>query len=170
MCNSDRPSRFDLFLEQRDHRSIAPQNIPKTDRHKISRFPLSLFRFHTFFPGSRSHTVIRFFLMPVQIRQDHWSPQFPQPVHSLDHHFTQPLTRSHDIRRIDRLIRTDQHKLLAPALQCRAGSLIRPQDIILYGFTGTRFHQRHMLMCRRMIDHIRSILSKHTVDPPAVPH
>ena len=108
--------------------------------------------------------------MPVQIRQDHRSPQFPQPVHGLDHHLAKPLTGSHNVCRIDRLICTDQHKFLAPALQRRACCLICPQNVILYSFTRACLHQWHMLMCRRMIDHIRSVFCEHTIDPPAVPH
>ena len=48
------------------------------------------------------------------------------------------------------------------------GSLIGADNVDLDSLTGTRLHQRHMLMDRRMIDDVWLIDVKHTVEAAAI--
>ena len=85
-------------------------------------------------------------------------------------HLTHPFRSSHDICRIDCLICRDQNKLLNSVPICRKCSLICSKYIVFNRLVRTVFHQRYMLMRSCMIDNIRSVFCKNTVDFSTVSH
>ena len=51
-------------------------------------------------------------------------------VKYLDHHLAHPLGRPHDIRRIDRFVRRDQHEFARLITVCCQSNFISPEHII----------------------------------------
>ena len=76
----------------------------------------------------------------------------------LNNHLRKPLRRPHHIRRINSLIRRNKNKILNPKGIRSLCHIPRPKNIILHSFRRIILHQRHMLMCRRMIHNIWFIL------------
>ena len=89
--------------------------------------------------------------------------------HHLDDHFAYPLGGPHKACGVDRLICGDQKKSLYPSPGSCRGQLIGAHDIVLDSFIRAGLHKRHMLMGRRMVDHIRMILLQYAVYPVGVP-
>lgn len=91
------------------------------------------------------------------------------PVHHLYNHLTDTLRGTHDIRRVHGLIRGDQDEALHAGVGCGTGGLQGAHDVILDRFVRAHLHERHVLMCGRMEDHVRLILLHHTADTVGVP-
>ena len=89
-------------------------------------------------------------------------------IQCLHDHFAHALRRSHNIRRIYRFIGRDQHKLLYMILSCCRSGLISTKHIILNRLIRTVFHKWHMLMRRRMVDHLRTVFFHDAVDSVCV--
>jgi len=89
-------------------------------------------------------------------------------IHTLYDHFTQSLTCSHDISRINGFVRTDQDKPLYSVLKCSISRLICTDDIILNCFVRACLHQRNVLVGSRMINNLRFIFFKDLVQSSAV--
>ena len=81
---------------------------------------------------------------------------------------THTLARTHDICRIDCFICTDQHKTVAVISDCRKCGFISAKYVVFDRLARTSLHEWHMLVCRRMVDDLRFILFKHTLDSAAV--
>ena len=91
------------------------------------------------------------------------------PVHHLDDHLTDTLRGTHDVRRVHSLIRGDQDEALHPGVRCGTGGLQSAHDVVLDRFVRAHLHERYVLMCSRMEDHVRLILLHHTADTVRVP-
>ena len=90
-------------------------------------------------------------------------------VHHLDDHLTDTLRGTHDVRRIHGLIRGDQDEALHAGFSCGTSGLQGAHDVILDRFVRAHLHERYVLMCGRMEDHVRLILLHHTADTVGVP-
>ena len=91
------------------------------------------------------------------------------PVHHLDDHLTDTLRGTHDVRRVHGLIRGDQDEALHAGVGCGTGGLQGAHDVVLDRFVRTHLHERYVLMCGCMEDHVRFILLHHTADTVRVP-
>ena len=91
------------------------------------------------------------------------------PVHHLDDHLTDTLRGTHDVRRVHSLIRGDQDEALHAGVGCGTGGLQGAHDVILDRFVWAHLHERYVLMCGRMEDHVRLILLHHAADTVRVP-
>ncbi len=91
------------------------------------------------------------------------------PVHHLDDHLTDTLCGTHDVRRVHGLIRGDQDEAFHASLGCGTGGLQGAHDVILDRFVRAHLHERYVLMCGCMEDHVRLILLHHTADTVGVP-
>ncbi len=91
-------------------------------------------------------------------------------VKSLDNHLADPLTRSHDIRGVHRLVCGDHNKPLHAAHRRRLRSLESTEHIVFHSLSRTILHQRHMLMRRRMVHDVRPILGEDIIHPVGVAH
>ena len=89
-------------------------------------------------------------------------------VKGLDNHFAKSFACPHDIGRIHRLIRGNQHKALTAVHHGRIGGFVGSQSIVLNTFAGAVLHQRHMLVRRRMINDFRSVLLENLEHSPGV--
>ena len=161
MSHRDRSSRFNLLFKQWDYRTIASQYISKTDCHKLCLDIFREFLLH--------HCSVFIICMGIQNRQLFRCPLFDHTIKGLDDHLAQTLARSHNIRRIDRLIRADQNKSLAAVHHRRIGRLIRSDRIVFDGFAWAVFHQWHMFMSSRMVHNIRFIRLKDRIDSSGIP-
>ena len=91
-------------------------------------------------------------------------------VEGLDNHLTQPLGSSHDVGRVHRLVRTDEHEPFAVMGKGCISSLICTDDIVLDRLTWTVLHQRYMLVGSCMVNDVRFVFFKNIEHPPAVPY
>ena len=91
------------------------------------------------------------------------------PVHHLDDHLTDALRGTHDVRRVHGLIRGDQDETLHAGVGCGTGGLQGAHDVILDRFVRAHLHERYVLMCGRMEDHVRLVLLHHAADTVRVP-
>ncbi len=86
------------------------------------------------------------------------------PVHHLDDHLTDTLRGTHDVCRVHGLIGGDQDETLHAGVGGGTGGLEGTHDVILDCFVRAHLHERYMLMCGCMEDHVRLILLHHTAD------
>ena len=91
------------------------------------------------------------------------------PVHHLDDHLTDTLRGTHDVRRVHGLIRGDQDEALHAGFSRGTGGLQGAHDVVLDRFVRAYLHERYVLMCSRMEDHVRLVLLHHTADTVGVP-
>lgn len=91
------------------------------------------------------------------------------PVHHLYDHLTDTLRGTHDVRRVHGLIRGDQDEALHAGVGCGTGGLQGAHDVVLDRFVRAHLHERHVLMCGRMENHVRLILLHHAADAVRVP-
>ena len=91
------------------------------------------------------------------------------PVHHLDDHLTDTLRGPHDVRRVHGLIRGDQDEALHAGVGCGTGGFQGAHDVVLDRFVRAHLHERHVLMCGCMEDHVRLVLLHHTADAVRVP-
>lgn len=91
------------------------------------------------------------------------------PVHHLDDHLTDPLRGTHDVRRVHGLIGGDQDEALHAGVGRGTGGLEGAHHVVLDCFVRAHLHQRYVLMCGRMEDHVRLILLHHAADSVRVP-
>jgi len=61
------------------------------------------------------------------------------------------------------LVGGDHDKVFDPALVRRHSQVISPEDVVFDSLEDMLFHQRHMLISRRMIDHKRPVLAQDVV-------
>ena len=162
MSHRDRSSRFNLLFKQWDYRTIASQYISKADCHKLCLDIFREFLLH--------HCSVFIICMGIQNRQLFRCPLFDHTIKGLDDHLAQTLARSHNIRRIDRLIRADQNKSLAAVHHRRIGRLIRSDRIVFDGFAWAVFHQWHMFMSSCMVHHLWPIRRKYRIDSSGIPN
>ena len=152
----------DLLLKSGNHGAVASQHIAKPNGHKIRR------RLH-----SNGGQLLLFGLIadPVHTQEGQLvHSAFPDFfVKGLDDHFTQTLGGAHDVCGVDRLIRRDQHELFTAVHHRCKSRLICTNGVIFDGFAGTVLHQRNMLMCCCVINHIRTVGFEHLIDSSAVP-
>ena len=85
-----------------------------------------------------------------------------------DDAFADPLRDSHDAGRIDRFVAGDEDEFSDAVASRRFGDDPRSPHVVLDRFRGTCFHQRHMLVGRRMKHQLGPALTKQAVDPPLV--
>lgn len=90
-------------------------------------------------------------------------------VHHLDDHLTDTLRGTHDVRRVHGLIRGDQDEALHAGVGCGTGGLERTHDVVLDRFVRAHLHERHVLMCGCMEDHVRLVLLHHAADTVRIP-
>ena len=88
----------------------------------------------------------------------------------LNDHLTDALAGTHDIGWINCLIRGNHHKFLHTVPICRLHNLPCAKHVILNCLVRTLFHERHMLMCRCMIDNLRLVMFKNPVHTIRIPH
>ena len=91
------------------------------------------------------------------------------PVHHLDDHLTDPLRGTHHVRRVHGLIGGDQDEALHTGFSRGTGGLQGAHDVVLDRFVRAYLHERYVLMCSRMEDHVRLVLLHHTADTVGVP-
>ena len=91
-------------------------------------------------------------------------------IQRLNDHLADPLAGSHDIGRIHRLVRRDQDKPSGAAGRRRQSRFPGAEDIVLDRFVRRLLHQWHMLVRRRMVNNLGTVLLKDPVDPAGVPH
>ena len=90
------------------------------------------------------------------------------PVHHLDDHLTDTLRGTHDVRRVHGLIGGDQDEALHAGVGRGTGGLEGAHDVILDRFVRAHLHERYVLMCGRVEDHVRFVLLHHTADTVGV--
>ena len=78
-------------------------------------------------------------------------------------HLADALGSTHDIGRVNRLIRTDHDEPAGPAHGCSLSYMEGTEHIVLDGLSGAVLHQRHMLMRCCMVDDSRVIFIKYPV-------
>ena len=91
------------------------------------------------------------------------------PVHHLDDHLTDALRGTHDVRRVHSLICGDQDETLHAGVGRGTGSLQGTHDVVLDCFVRAHLHERYVLMCGCMEDHVRLVLLHHAADTVRVP-
>ena len=91
------------------------------------------------------------------------------PVHHLDDHLTDTLRGTHDVRRVHGLIGRDQDEALHAGVGRGTGGLEGAHDVVLDCFVRAHLHERYVLMCSRMEDHVRLVLLHHTADTVGIP-
>ena len=81
------------------------------------------------------------------------------------------LGATHHIGGIHGLVGGNHHHLLHPVLNTFVGDIVRAEDVHEHGLAGVLLHQRHMLVGRRVEDHLRMVLPEceiETLDLPDV--
>ena len=157
----DRSALFDLLFEDRNNGTVGAQYISETHRHK---FRLDILE-HC--PSAVFIRVLHT-LMGEELGNVLHSACLNLIVKGLDNHFAKPFACPHDIGRIYRLIRGDQHKALTAIYHGRVGGFVGPQGIVLNAFARAVLHQGHMLMSRCMINDFRSVLLENLEHSPGV--
>ena len=170
MCDGDRAAFFDLALEQRDHTSVAAENVSESYSYEFCAG--SCFRCMVCTYICLTFVVVKCIQGILSVSAKSWQPVgvsvVADHVHALDYHFAESFAGAHDVGRVYSLIGTDQHKALAAVHHCRICSLIGSYHIVLDCLTGAVLHQRYVLMCGCMIYDLRLIGFKYPVDPFAV--
>ena len=82
-------------------------------------------------------------------------------VEGLHNHLAQSLSGTHDVARVYRFVRTDQHKFIDIMNHCRKCGIVGTDDIVFNRFARTDLHQRYVFVGRRMEYDIRVILLEH---------
>ena len=153
----------DLLLEERDDRTVAAQHVAKAHRDEFGlraaqRMKLALLVDHLLRPvGEQLRNLGGLALLDLVVK-------------GLNDHLAQALGRAHDIGRIDRFIRADQHEALAAVADGGVGGFIGADRVVLDRLARAVLHQRHMLVRRRVVHDLRPELLKDTEDLPAVAH
>ena len=112
-----RPALFDLLFEDRNDGTVGAQYISEAHRHK--------FRLDVLEHCSRAVFVrILHALMGEELGDVLHPACLNLIVKGLDNHFAKSFACSHDIGRIHRLIRGNQHKALTAVYHSRIGSLV----------------------------------------------
>ena len=91
-------------------------------------------------------------------------------VERLHDHLADSLARTHDIRRIHRLVCRNHDELFRVVLCRRHSGFPGAEYIVFDRLVGAVLHQRHMLMRCCMVHNIGMIRFKHIVDPARVAH
>ena len=151
----------DLLLEDWDDRAIGSKDIAEADRHELS---LDILEDRT---GSVLIGIL-FTQMCEELRDLICLSFFDLLIKGLNDHLAETLGSTHDIGRIDSLVRTDQDKTLASMCHRCIGSLEGSNGIVLDCLTRAVFHQRHMFVCSCMVDDLRLVLFKNLEHFPAV--
>jgi hypothetical protein len=73
-------------------------------------------------------------------------------VERLDVHLGQPLGRTHDARRVHRLVGRDQDEAFGAAGQGGVGDRLGAEEVVGHRVRGVVLHQRHVLVRRRVED------------------
>ena len=116
------------------------------------------------------HCAIFIVCMSIENRKLFGCLLLDHAVKGLDNHLTEPFACPHDIGRIYCFVRTDQNESLTAVHHCRISSLVSTDDIVFDRFTWTVFHERHMLVRCRMVDHVRPVGFKYCIDSSGIPN
>ena len=147
MGNRDRAAFFDLLFEDGNHRTVGAQDVAEAHSHEFgSDIPESILR----------DRIVRSDV-GIKRRNLGCSAGFDLFVKRLDDHFAQTLAGTHDVDRIDRLVRADQDEALTAVQHGGIGRAVGAEGIILNGLAGAVFHEGHMLVGRSMVDDLRAV-------------
>ena len=83
--------------------------------------------------------------------------------HGLDDHLADALGCTHDVRGVDCFVCGNEHELFDFVFLCCQSNVIRAEDVVLDGLIRAVFHERNMLVSRRMEDQLRMIFFKDDV-------
>ena len=95
---------------------------------------------------------------------------FTVPAYRLNYHFADALGRTHDVGRIDGLVRGYLHERLRAVFVRHKRAVERTEHVVLDRLVRARFHERDMLMRRRVEYDIRLIRAEHVFDFRLIPH
>ena len=150
MGDGDWTACLDLLLEKRDDGSVASQYVSEADCHELSFCTLQCFcRLFVMYPA----------VHPVgeQLRDLVCLAFFDLVVKGLNDHLAEALRCAHDVRRVDRLVGTDQDETLGTVYHCRVGCLVGADRIIFDCLTRAVLHQRYVLVSCRVVDDLRAV-------------
>ena len=163
MGHGHRPAVFDLLFEDRDHGAVGAQHVAEAHGHELRSDVLP----------QRAVAVLVGVLDPrvgEHLGDLTGLARLDLFVEALYDHLAQPLGRAHDVGGIDGLVRRDQHEPLAAVHHGRVGGLVGADGVVLDGLAGAVLHQRHVLVGRRVVDDLGTVLVKHLEYPPTVAH
>ena len=155
MGDGNRAAGKNLFLEQRNHGSVASQHIaePYCNEFRLALAKLFiLLRRRCPFFENRIAEHLRCFIRFARLHQ---------MVEGLHNHLAQSLGGAHDVARVYRFVRTDQHKFIDVMNHCRKCGIVGTDDIVFNRFARTDLHQRYVFVGRSMEYDIRVILLEH---------
>ena len=88
----------------------------------------------------------------------------------LDDHLAGALGGAHDVGGIDRLVGGDHHEFVRLVIFGERRHIKGAEDVVLDRFLRHGFHQRHVLVRRRVKDHLRTVLTEDGFDLVVVAH
>lgn len=152
----------DLPLEDGDHGAIAAQHVPEADRHELGPDILE---------DAARAVLVR--VLIAHVREELGDlvglARLDLGVKALDDHFAEALRSAHDVGGVHSLVRGDEHEPLAAVDHGRIGGLVGADHVVLHGLAGAVLHEGHVLMGRRVVDHLGPIPFEHLEDAAAVP-